>query len=69
MDLLDVDTVESGLFQGTYLLETMRRLLVDGSMSMDLERIPKQDSVDSRSNGAIRVCIQHRREAPGRRKT
>ena len=41
MDLLDVDTVESGLFQGTYLLETMRRLLVDGSMSMDLERNPK----------------------------
>jgi hypothetical protein len=39
MELLDADTVESGLSQATYLLETMRRLLVDGSTSMGLEGI------------------------------
>jgi hypothetical protein len=37
MELLDPDTLEKGLPQATYLLETMRRLLVDGNMSMDLQ--------------------------------
>jgi len=36
MELLDADNIEKGLTQATYLLETMRRLLVDGNMSMDL---------------------------------
>lgn len=37
MELLDVDAVEKGLSQANYLLETMRRLLVDGHASMDLQ--------------------------------
>ena len=39
MELLDADMVESGLSQATYLLKTMRKLLVDGSTSMGLEGI------------------------------
>ena len=41
MELLDVDSVEGGLSQATYLLEKTRRLLIDGSTSMDLECIPQ----------------------------
>lgn len=37
MELLDVDSVERGLSAATYLLETMRRLLVDGNTSIGLE--------------------------------
>ena len=40
MELLDVDSVERGLSRATYICATMRRLLVDGSTSMDLEGIP-----------------------------
>jgi hypothetical protein len=37
MELLDVDAVEKGLLQAKFLLLTMRRLLVDGNMNMDLQ--------------------------------
>lgn len=37
MELLEADTIEKGLPQATYLLEAMRRLLVDGNMNMDLQ--------------------------------
>ena len=37
MELLDADTVAKGLPQAKFLLFTMRKLLVDGNMSMDLK--------------------------------
>jgi len=36
MDLFETRVVENGLVQSKYLLETLRRLLVDGNTSMDM---------------------------------
>jgi hypothetical protein len=41
MELLNVGSVERGLSGATYLLETMRRLLVDGNTSIGLEGMLK----------------------------
>jgi hypothetical protein len=36
MDLFETSVVEKGLLQAVYLLETLRRLLVDGNTRMDM---------------------------------
>ena len=36
MDLFESSAVEKGLLQAVYLLETLRRLLVDGNTRMDM---------------------------------
>ena len=58
MDLFEARVPEKGLVQAVYLLETLRRFLVDGNTRMDMHGLCVSKSVsDGRVDRTFRICF------------
>jgi hypothetical protein len=56
-ELLDVAALDRGVYQASYLLETLRRLLVDENTEMDLQGALERNLLMNRITDSIRSCF------------
>jgi hypothetical protein len=56
-EVLDVTALDHGVYQASYLLETMRRLLADENTEMDLQGTLAPNLLMNRITDSTRLCF------------